>query len=71
MWISCGCRPITQTSGRDRWDRLCDSRGFGATSGLLDSDAANRVARLMMLANLLARRKGRRLPGDGASKLES
>lgn len=41
-----------------------DFRAAGETCGI------HRVARLMRLATLQARRKRRRLPGDGASRLE-
>ena len=42
-----------------------DLRATGEQCGV------NRVARLMKLANLQARRKRRRLPGDGATRLEN
>ena len=42
-----------------------DLRAAGEQCGM------NRVARLMKLANLQARRKRRRLPGDGAARLEN
>ena len=42
-----------------------DLRAAGEQCGI------NRVARLMKVANLQARRKRRRLPGDGASRLEN
>jgi putative transposase len=42
-----------------------DLRAAGEQCGI------NRVAQLMKLANLQARRKRRRLPGDGATRLEN